>query len=915
MRVIGEADNDTIFSATASGSLPNGSSVIVNTAGTVSIVEDSDIAFGDETHVTSSTNGVYMATCFDGVNNRFVIVYIDNNDSSYGKAVVGEVDGTSITFGTPVNFNAGDTGYIDVDYNRTDPSKVVICFRNQAATGNPGQAIVGVITGNSIAFGTAVTYSGSYASWANKITHIGNPANKFVIVYREITNNSNDGMAVVATVSGTNTISFLSPVQFLNASSQAENFCITNCGYSSQDVLVLYQDGGNVVPYGRIGRVDANSGQISFNSETAYTTQNNAVGTKIVWDHSHTNRAIIAFRAQQNNSYLQVVIANVAGTSVSFYDSGYYTNYSVDNISLVYDNRRNRTSIFYRDNANKLRLFSVTLYVVSGTNYVVYDNPGDPASSDTTPYIESSGNGDHTAIAFGNSISGSNPDVDKVLCVYTVSSNALKAKVVQPADRFVKQPLTFPIASTSISGGNTSSPMVMYDPNADRLIYAYVFANGNGCARTAKFGTDNLTIGNYGTEVLFETPGTVQYISGCYVTHRNQFFLIYRDNGSSSTAGRITGVVGTVNTANGDITFGSPKLISNGAGSYPDCCYDPVNKKVVAVWSDSQNNNCMSAVIDVLTVGSNVPANATFYFSSIVQVIGGNVNDVTIVYHPTAKQVVVNVSHSGSSSHGKLIAGTIGYYHAGGITWGTPSTYKAAAVEEPKIGYDASVDKLVITYDLSADSSGYCLVASLSGGSFSTSSTHVQYRSGVGGPNAIVYNEHAEQTIIISTDSSNRGKFYLPNFDGFFVSFPNGETASKYNNFSSNYFGISYPYGNSCVTYDPDTKLIVVAGEASSEIVSSVIVLPGSSLKEGNFVGFTEAGFSDTNTVTVKTANAIIGYTKEPDDSSSGLLAAGKKYFVRKDGRLSLNAQTPSVEAGTGVASTGSGSPKLIVKG
>ena len=68
----------------------------------------------------------------------------------------------------------------------------------------------------------------------------------------------------------------------------------------------------------------------------------------------------------------------------------------------------------------------------------------------------------------------------------------------------------------------------------------------------------------------------------------------------------------------------------------------------------------------------------------------------------------------------------------GSISWGTPGTYKAAGVEEPKIGYDASVDKLVITYDLSADSSGYCLVASLSGGSFSTSSTHVQYRSGGG---------------------------------------------------------------------------------------------------------------------------------------------------------------------------------------
>ena len=103
-----EADNDTIFSALKQVVLYQAVLLLLLILRfTVSIVEDSDIAFGDETHVTSSTNGVY-ALCFDGVNNRFVIVYIDNNDSSYGKAVVGEVDGTSITFGTPVNFNAGD---------------------------------------------------------------------------------------------------------------------------------------------------------------------------------------------------------------------------------------------------------------------------------------------------------------------------------------------------------------------------------------------------------------------------------------------------------------------------------------------------------------------------------------------------------------------------------------------------------------------------------------------------------------------------------------------------------------------------------------------------------------------------------------------------------------------------------------
>ena len=42
-----------------------------------------------------------------------------------------------------------------------------------------------------------------------------------------------------------------------------------------------------------------------------------------------------------------------------------------------------------------------------------------------------------------------------------------------------------------------------------------------------------------------------------------------------------------------------------------------------------------------------------------MQVIGGNVNDVTIVYHPTAKQVVANVSHSMTAVMENLLTGTI----------------------------------------------------------------------------------------------------------------------------------------------------------------------------------------------------------------------------------------------------------------
>ena len=75
--------------------------------------------------------------------------------------------------------------------------------------------------------------------WANRSTHIGNCfANLLLYMIQIIV------MIVYLVQQYLRTIlSFLSPVQFLNASSQAENFCITNCGYSSQDVLVLYQDG------------------------------------------------------------------------------------------------------------------------------------------------------------------------------------------------------------------------------------------------------------------------------------------------------------------------------------------------------------------------------------------------------------------------------------------------------------------------------------------------------------------------------------------------------------------------------------------------------------------------------------------------------------------------------------------------
>lgn len=90
--------------ATASGTLADGSTVIVNTDGTVSAVA---VTGSSDPSVASSTEFVadsivMVHSVFVPSTNQVVLVY--RNSSGYGESVVGTVSGTSITFGTPAVF-------------------------------------------------------------------------------------------------------------------------------------------------------------------------------------------------------------------------------------------------------------------------------------------------------------------------------------------------------------------------------------------------------------------------------------------------------------------------------------------------------------------------------------------------------------------------------------------------------------------------------------------------------------------------------------------------------------------------------------------------------------------------------------------------------------------------------------------
>jgi uncharacterized membrane protein len=74
--------------AVASGALTDGTPVVVNSDGTVSVVSGSDTTSGTAVQFESG-NTQKPRSAYDTTNNRVVIAYADLGNSYYGTAVVG----------------------------------------------------------------------------------------------------------------------------------------------------------------------------------------------------------------------------------------------------------------------------------------------------------------------------------------------------------------------------------------------------------------------------------------------------------------------------------------------------------------------------------------------------------------------------------------------------------------------------------------------------------------------------------------------------------------------------------------------------------------------------------------------------------------------------------------------------------
>jgi len=350
------------------------------------VTETSEVV-GTESVFDATTFGILdSVSVYDPDTQKTIIAYADRDNNDAVTAVVATVTGTTFSFGTPVVADSGaDAEDLGIAYD-TANDRVIITYTDTPQTTGYGTAVVGQVSGTSITFGTPVVYE-SALSYYNSIDFDAN-SGKVVIAYMD-SGNSNYGTAIVGTVSGTS-ISFGTPVVFNSGTSQ---FMSTVYDPSSQKTVIAYRDSGTLNRGEAIvGTVSGTS--ISFGSVTLFdsTSGHEADNISAAYDPD-TQQIIVAYR-EDNISGLKThgraVVGSVSGTSITFGDPASFNAVSTQYIAAGYDTNANKVVVAYRDRSNS-DYGTVVAGSISGTS-LSFETPVVYSGTDAVIYIGASFN-------------------------------------------------------------------------------------------------------------------------------------------------------------------------------------------------------------------------------------------------------------------------------------------------------------------------------------------------------------------------------------------------------------------------------------------------------------------------------------------------------------------------------------------
>lgn len=383
--------------AVATGSLSNGSTVVINVDGTVSIVTPvitpvpsagTSVAFGTGTISNASA-------AYDSVNQKVVVVFSDTGGAfGWARAVVGTVSGTTITFGATTTVAASIVVSATTCVYDPNTQKIVVAFRDD--TNSVGAAAVGTVSGTTISFGTVTNFFGT-ALGATLQAVYDALAQRVVIAF--IDANTGQGRVAVGAVSGTSITFGFTPTFTAGSANEVSAAYDAN----AQKVVIAYSAASGAAIVGTTSALN-----MTFGTPVAFISPG-PNSTSIAYDATAL-KVVIAYEAP-TTSFGTAVVGTVSGTSISFGTPVVFQSSAIDNASTVYDASVQKVVISYNGTSN---FGTAILGTVSGTSI----------SFSTTVVFQSA------AMSLTSSASAYNAAAQRVVTAFRLTSGSLGRAVV-----------------------------------------------------------------------------------------------------------------------------------------------------------------------------------------------------------------------------------------------------------------------------------------------------------------------------------------------------------------------------------------------------------------------------------------------------------------------------------------------------
>jgi len=273
------------------------------------------------------------AAAFDPNNaGKFVIAMGKKSPSYVGKAVLGTVSGTSISFGGAANFNDDNVDGVSIAFDPNTSNKFVVAYEDE---NTEGVAVVGTISGTSISFGTPVIFN---SIWCEDTCIVFDPhnANKFVITYSTYITSPVPWIpghwatvARVGTVSGT-TCSFGDEVEIEN---QKNTNMALDFDPNTANRFAVILARSSALARAKVGTLSGTS--ISFGSEITLPHTSTSYDNQMSFDPNDSDKFITTWSSNPDGGF--IVVGTISGTSISFGTIQNFTTDSCRNIDVEFN--------------------------------------------------------------------------------------------------------------------------------------------------------------------------------------------------------------------------------------------------------------------------------------------------------------------------------------------------------------------------------------------------------------------------------------------------------------------------------------------------------------------------------------------------------------------------------------------------